>query len=159
MAESATILALWTAAGTDQDIATAIFSGTRTKTAISWIKRIAESTETPLDPEIKETLEHLSRINEVRDRIVHWGTQDLDENAKLVTNELRAHAERTLQEFRVSPEMLREMGDDLAIISVRLIVHYVGRADDCSKEEWEQTVENARLPLSFALPQPKKNSP
>ncbi|MCG8512157.1 MAG: hypothetical protein MI741_23315 [Rhodospirillales bacterium] len=109
---------------TPYNVAKANLSGVRIEQAISQIRRTIEAYETTLDPVIDDTLTHLSKINKVRNFLVHYGfeVQEDDVEAGLITinNNIVAHAERTRREFQISPEIIDAMSHDLTVAIVRI---------------------------------------
>lgn len=59
--------------GVPRETAQAIFSGTRVKLAMDFIRRIFESRNKLVPQDIEKALSHMSSILTARDRIVHYG--------------------------------------------------------------------------------------
>jgi hypothetical protein len=130
--EDAVFVALVRKTGVFSPRAEALFSGTRVRDAVSFIKRLHEADSTPLPPRLAEVFGQLSAINTIRDRILHWGTWPTESGTGLqVTNRLRAHADRARHEFETSPEHLDDMRNDLEIIyaALTLYSHRVARPE------------------------------
>jgi hypothetical protein len=116
-------LALWRVAGVPDDIAKAIFSGTKIDAAIGFIRRIIEVRPIPDDKHkiLESALVQLKAINDVRNLIVHYGAKFNHASDTLVASNRRsAHSERSLKEQPVSVQMLRNMALDLNKASVHL---------------------------------------
>lgn len=148
-AESAVQVALWKIGDIEDKVAKAIFSGTRTRTAVDFIRRVSESKNLVIPPEINAAFVQLNTINTTRDRIVHFGATEKDDGTRVVSNWLKAHTEKSLKEFPISPNDLYEMAHDIAVIVARLVSHYLGRDPDVSDTEWEESMEVANTPFRY----------
>lgn len=65
--------ALAAVANVPRETAKAIFSGVRVKGAIDYIRRIFESRNETIPPDINRALSHMSAILTARDEMVHYG--------------------------------------------------------------------------------------
>jgi hypothetical protein len=153
-AEAAVQVVLWQIADIENSVAKAIFSGTRTRIAIDYIRRITEAQNQAIPQHIQDAFNHLNTINTTRDNIVHFGASENDDGSILISNRLIAHTEKSLKEFPISHVLLYEMSSDLATITVRLISHFYGRPDDESDEDWAETLQIAHAPFRYKPPQP-----
>jgi hypothetical protein len=129
--ESAMQLALRTCLGIQQSLAAAIFSGTRTEAAASYIRRIGETENWP-EAKIKELeyiFQQLGEITRVRNDILHYGAMPISANKLrvplgsdewLVSNRSAAHTEAKIRETRITPEILDFMTHDLQKIRIHL---------------------------------------
>lgn len=153
-AESVIQVVLWKVSDIEESVAKAIFSGTRTRTAVDFIKRVAETKDITIPQDIVEAFGHLNAINTARDNIVHWGTSESRDGSRIISNSFMAHTERAIKEFHISTSALNDMTSDLAIIIVRLISHYCGRQPEESDSAWNDGLQIARAPFRYKSPQP-----
>ena len=107
--EAAIQVTLWNLCKIELPVAQSIFSGTRTRTALEFIRRISEAKDLKLAPELEEAFSHLNAINTTRDKIVHFGSVAGSDGARIISNKFIAHTDRALHEFTVSPELLNQM--------------------------------------------------
>jgi hypothetical protein len=122
MVEDQLFVLLMLVSGVRIDTAQAIFSGTRTAAAISFIKRLHEVKQEPLPDRLAEVFAQLNTITTVRDHILHTAIF-IDGRSVTSTNFLRAHAERTRKAIDASPERLAQMTHDLSVIAAAFMVH------------------------------------
>lgn len=96
------------------EIGNAVFSGARSEQIISFIRRIWQ-VNAPGEIERKELEEaffHMKLINDIRNDLVHLGTDVYEGEGRIVSNWVRALTQDHINERRVSPEMLHDMSED-----------------------------------------------
>ena len=103
----------------------AIFSGTRAKGAIDFVRRIHEAQGIEMHPGLAAIFAQMNAINTMRDKLLHQGVKDDDLGGFITSNINYAHTEKALQAFPVSIEILERMTVDLRIIDGFLSFHYV----------------------------------
>jgi hypothetical protein len=106
----------------------AVFSGVRTNEAGGFLKRLAEVGE--IDAAnwalLKPIVEHLGKINEVRNRLLHLGASGIAEGEGHVTNASRALTAARVEKTTMNPDILRAMTSDLQKIYHHLLISHVG---------------------------------
>lgn len=102
----------------------ALFSGTRCRTGMDFIRRAYEANSLPLPEILERAFAQLSAINTTRDTIIHYGAT-MESDGLRVSNERIAHTPKTLKSFPISPSTLDEMTEDLATITSALLVYCV----------------------------------
>jgi hypothetical protein len=127
--EGSLFVTLMRAAGIELKTAQALFSGTRVGGAISFIRRLYETRNTEIPARLDEVFRHLNAITTFRDDLLHNGVKYLGTHLQS-TNELKAHADRTLVVRDVSPELLDAMTDDLRVIGFYLAVRLTVADED-----------------------------
>lgn len=107
-------------AGVSNQVARALFSGTRMKGALEYVKRIAEFTgkSGEIQEELRVISQQIGEITKARDLLVHYGTGFTSSGQGIISN-MRVAGERTLQERPMSREILYDMKRDLE----KLILH------------------------------------
>jgi hypothetical protein len=93
----------------------ALFSGVRIEQGISFIRRLYEAHRCPIDPALDEALRQLAIINNVRNRILHYGGL-VGGDARVVSTYRAAHIPERIQEFPISATKLDAMSEDLLTI-------------------------------------------
>jgi hypothetical protein len=117
-------ITLWHYADVTVGTARAIFSGVRTDTAASLIRRLMEVND-PGDEARKELtylFKRLDLINTIRNDIVHYGARFSGGEA-IVSTALKAHTQQRVRETTVSPEILDDLTYDLRKIVAHLSIH------------------------------------
>ena len=112
-------------AKTSQNIGNAVFSGVRVDAAVSFIRRIAE-VEDPGETARKQIdflFTHLAEINNLRNDIVHYGSEIRGGGRRVTTNRIMALTADRIRERAVSPEILRDAASDLNKINIHLSAH------------------------------------
>lgn len=138
--ESGMHIALRISCGIGQPLAAAIFSGTRTEAAASYIKRIGETENWPeaKTKELEYIFQQLGEITRVRNDILHLGAKPISANKIppifgadewLVSNKLVAHSPSRIRETRITPEILGLMTRDLQKIRIHLIAIFDSDAE------------------------------
>jgi hypothetical protein len=147
---------LWRMAGVDNVTARAIFSGTRTHAAISFIRRIHEAREETLNPVLDRCFHQLMAINATRDSLVHWGAPSEEE----ISNDLQAHAPRSLKVIPISPAIVQSMSDDLLTI-LAVFVSFLTVNGDTTKFDDDDldSCKAALRPWRYTPAQPSKPGP
>lgn len=100
-----------------------LFSGVRVDAAMSHIKRLTETNNTPLfmRGEILYVFTQIALINSARNDIVHYGAWPKDDGQLTVSNSLVAqYVAGRLREIPISPELLDAMTTDLDKINFHL---------------------------------------
>lgn len=123
--EAALFILLQTYAGVEFRIGQAIFSGTRSAQARSFINRIREARRLPDDPSLKDAFDQLSKIEDARNLLLHYGHQGREVlgGMELITsNTISAFTTRSLKELQISPEMLANMEHDISAINARIMI-------------------------------------
>lgn len=146
--ETAMALTFWKFADVPRDIARAVFSGVRAKEAADQCRRIMEATgSTKKDFEdFKYLTDRLGLLNSARNDIIHYGAFSIGSDGAYVTNAIKAHVEKKVTEFPVSPKILDQMRADAVKITFHLEYEYLGRA-------WPRSAL-ARAALERALQSP-----
>lgn len=118
-AEDHIFIALQNVADLNSSIGRALLSGTRVRGAIDFIKRLYEAKDEVPPPRLLEALSQLAAINTTRDHILHSAVR-MENNAFTSSNQIRAHAPRTLKVIPISPEILDAMTADLETVMIVL---------------------------------------
>lgn len=116
-------------------VARALFSGTRARTAINFIRAIAENTamDDPRKADLEETFTHILNINTFRDFVVHhtegsmFEFEDADPTKRYITDKLRVSRESKTRTYLVGSRTLAEMRDDCEECCWRLHPHLAAR--------------------------------
>ena len=119
---------LWHYAGVPGSVGRCIFSGTRPDTAISFLKRITTVNDPgePLSSDLADILAQFQAINVVRNEIIHFiPVGDMPDDARDLTNEIRAHTESKRRIVKMSVDQLFDMTTDLHKIAVHVGYHRV----------------------------------
>lgn len=151
-AETVAQIVLWSSGSIPPLIARAIFSGTKVKGCISYIRRIHQALELKIPQEIDDAFNQLTEINNARDNIVHYGSTTTEDGLRKISNSFIAHHKRTLKEFPISPDELNKMRIDLITIMARLLTHFYGRPDETTDKEWSLMLENGKAPFLYKSP-------
>jgi hypothetical protein len=118
-------------AGVSPKVARAIFSGTRARQMIDFIRNIHHNTDAAdaVSDDFQDISIHLNAINDVRDKVVHhtlagvwsWGEEGVA--ARHISN--LARASRAGNEFTivVDSKIMDEMSQDLMLAAARLKAH------------------------------------
>lgn len=112
--EAATQTLLWEVANTPQETARAVFSGVKTDTAISFVRRLFDSKGQQLPPMLDRAFQQLAAINTFRNELLHHGAT-FDGQDLVVTNRLLALPGRE-KATPVSPEILASLCFDLGTL-------------------------------------------
>lgn len=164
-AETSLHVLLWAVSATTVGVSRAIFSGTRARTAIDFIRRIAEAERMPLGDALDDAFTRFSTINTVRDRILHYGSNSSDGigAARLVSNRLTAHSPNSLFELPVSPKMLHEMTEDSMKLAAIFAGTAMSSAADQHPEVWRGFELRAQTPWLYKpvqqVPKSRKSRP
>jgi hypothetical protein len=102
--------------------ARALFSGTRTETAQSFIRRLIVADQEPDCPYLERAFPQLSVINDVRNTLVHYGAKQT-EKGLIASNFEVAINEDYKREFLVSALDITNMTVDLRTIQWNLALH------------------------------------
>jgi hypothetical protein len=151
--------ALWTLADTPAPIAKAVFSGTRGDTAMSFIRRLAESLNLPTTErdDIEFVFSQLSGITKIRNDILHYGPTRWGEDQSYATISNRTAAltsKRHLREFDVAPRDLHLMTADLVKINMHIFQQFL-----TPKEQPNAFVKSVlEAPWLYKLPHRNENS-
>jgi hypothetical protein len=75
---------------------------------------------------LKEVFAQFNAINDIRNSLVHHGSEGEAiferSDERKTTNRLRAHADRSIKEYRITTNLLRMLTDDLVKISQHLFL-------------------------------------
>jgi hypothetical protein len=116
-------------------VARALFSGTRARAAINFIRAIAENTamDELRRADLEETFKHILDINAFRDFIVHhtdgsmFEFEDTDPTKRYISDKLRVSRESKTRTYLVGSSTLAEMRDDCEECCWRLHPNLVAR--------------------------------
>jgi len=119
-------------AGVSWPVAQALFSGTRARNAINFIRAIADNTE--MDPDRKHDLEatfsQILAINSLRDFVVHningseQVFEDTDPSTRYVTDALRSSRKSKSKTYLVGSATIAAMREDCVECCWRLHPHW-----------------------------------
>lgn len=126
--------------GVSLRIGRATFSGVKTDTSMSHIRRIFEAKHQQNSSRYKHLdflFGQLTHINKARNDILHYGAnfEDDDENL-FVTNVLKAHIEKGIRSFPISPDILNKMTEDCKSIIISLHFFHGGKKRKKPRENW-----------------------
>ena len=112
-------------------VARALLSGARIEVTIGYLRRLAEvefidATEWK---ELEPVLTHLNEINDVRNSLLHYGAQKVEEGKAFITNVFRALTLDRVVKTPISPMKLSAMTYDLRKIYLHLSARHMGRDD------------------------------
>ncbi len=118
--------------GVSWPIAQAIFSGTRARSAMNFIRAIAENTkmESSRLQDLEETFSQVLAINTLRDFIVHnvdgseQEFEDWDPSKRYVSDALRVSRKSKAKTYLIGSETLAAMRDDCLECCWRLHPHW-----------------------------------
>ena len=107
-------------AGVSADVGRALFSGTRARQAITFIRAIADNTAMAASQraDLEEIFSQIASINETRDFVVHHVSgsehefEDSNPQERLVTDWLRASRKRKAKRLYLGSATLSAMRDD-----------------------------------------------
>jgi hypothetical protein len=108
-------------AGLDRATAQALFSGTRTKAAVSFVNRTLEVRGATIEAPYVDALARLSSIDKLRDEVIHHGTHWM--GSKMAALNVHHTIPRQQRRSEVSASDLDDLTHDLQIVSDRLL-HY-----------------------------------
>lgn len=135
----------------------ALFSGTRARNMIDFIRSIAHNTA--MEKERKEDLEYvfnqMTTINTMRDHLVHHASSSYSykEPQKRVVANTRASRYGKAVGYEVSAETIEVMTDDLYGIANHLNMHWGPRTGPFTP--WREDPEDSlQTPWSYKPPQP-----
>lgn len=148
-------------AGVSTQVGRAIFSGTRARSAIVFMRAIADNTgmEPARRADLDDIFAQVAAINEMRDFIVHHVSgseqefEDENPRERMVTDWLRASREKKAKRLYVGSATLAAMRDDCLECCWRLHAH------------WERSnipfqpgagTNGVRSPWKFKPPQPSR---
>jgi len=105
--------------GVDEPTAMAIFSGTRSDQASSFIRRCYEARGTKIPPDLDKLLSQMALIAAFRNDVIH---QDVDfaSDPPVITNRRLAISERALRETPINSHTLYHASTDLGRIMLGL---------------------------------------
>lgn len=111
------------------EVAQAIFSDAKIDKAKDTFKRIRASKGLPMPEVLDRAFQQLGIITRARNDMLHYGTEQKDEQTLYVSNRLVAHIEERKREFLISVDILNEMHADIQTIQACFAVHLLtGRA-------------------------------
>lgn len=124
--EAAMFHLLTTVSRLDMRTAQSILSGTRLRTAASFIRRIYESRNATPPERLVEAFVQANTITTVRDQVLHFGSY-ADADGFISSTWTRAHTQPAIRKLDASPHVLDAMTEDLstieAILQVQTILH------------------------------------
>lgn len=117
LVESVVQSTLWAVSDTPSPIAKAIFSGTKTEVAASFIRRIFEAQAAQMPDILRRPLEQLQLINALRNDLLHFGiyVDSRSPEQMLVSNQLIALPGK-VRVSPISPTVLGDLTTDLKTI-------------------------------------------
>lgn len=121
-------LTFWVLADIGQDVGRAVLSTKRTKQTIADIKNVV-SVKNPgreIDPIFNETLNQLRAINEVRNALVHFNLNSIEEDGRTLTNSTTASRPEKAKTLKTSVELLDQMTADLSRIKSEFMLQLAG---------------------------------
>jgi len=138
--------------GIETPVGFAIFGAQRIRPIIDTMRRVCESKYETLHPLAQEALVQLAHINDVRDKLLHFGFYRDSDDAYLSSNESIAHVATKIKSIRVTAQDLADMTEDLVVIEMRLLAH----CGETKREPDRQArfVQYAQTPFRFKPPQP-----
>lgn len=145
-------------AGVSWPVAQALFSGTRARSAINFIRAIAENTEMDKSrvQDLEATFTQILPINSLRDFVVHnvdgseQEFEDWDPSKRYVTDALRTSRRSKAKTYLVGSATLAAMRDDCIEACWRMHPHW-----DPQNEPFEpRSGRGARQPWRFKPPNP-----
>lgn len=148
---------LWHLSEVHPRTAQAIFSGTKTDTAVSFIRRIFESRHEELPEILSNAFAQLSIISTVRNDLVHYGAQ-YDEEAKLIASNALVALPGKERKIPISRRVLEHLWGDLVTIEYCLNAYFFSiRPDLTTPSVAEKYSEAAQTPWQYKQPpQPQK---
>jgi hypothetical protein len=136
--------------------ARAVFSGVRTDATVGHLGRLAEIKK--IEPaewlQLQPVLRQLGIINKVRNLILHYGTDNIAEGRGLVSNAKRALTIERVTPYPISPQILKDMTEDLSKIYLHLAVRHMGRQPLRGKHPYLEKVLAASW--RYTAPEPPK---
>jgi hypothetical protein len=104
-------------------VSRALFSGVRTKEAISYIQRIWDVDPPPdfVRSHVEEAFTHLHMITDVRNHVMHYGSFLTDEQVRVTSDLGRAHTVERVRQMRIGEEDLITMTRDLFKIGIHIM--------------------------------------
>jgi hypothetical protein len=147
--------------GVTDDLARAVFSGTRTDAATKYIIRIL--TIKPLNPTIDQAIKRdaqyiftqLGHINAARNSIVHYGTEFNESENYITTNRTAALTADRIRETPISTKIIEDMIFDLEKITWhlrRIAFQYISEIPDFLPPAWEGSATFLRAPWRYKPP-------
>jgi hypothetical protein len=147
--------------GVSGDVGRAIFSGTRAKTMVNFIRAIVSNTKAPKArvDDLDFIFRQLNWINDARDRFVHFSSETMgykrdDPTVRLLTNRHRTSYVGKGYALPVSAKTLEDMTWDLYGITNHLQMHFVPQPDGF--HVWEEN-EGERTTWRYKPP-PQDNA-
>jgi hypothetical protein len=144
-------LVLWTLSEVRANVATAIFSGTRTEQASSFIRRIFESRGEPTPELLARAFDRLTIVNTIRNDIVHYGIQIDEVDGMHASNAVVALPGKE-RRTKMSVEVLEELWSDLGIILHCLNAFVLPLWPDSPPEVVADHLKGAQLPWRYTPP-------
>lgn len=146
-------------AGVSEPVGRAIFSGTRAKAAMTFIRAIADNIdmEAPRRADLEEIFAQVTAINTMRDFVVHHvdgSEQESEDNnpaERVLTDELRASRKRNAKRLYVGSATLLAMRGDCLECCWRLHAHW---APATTPFQPGPGTNGVRSPWQFTPPQP-----
>lgn len=125
-----------------EPIAKAVYSGTRIRTAISFIRRASEETGKTIPAEVDEAFSKIAMINTQRDRLFHYGFE-IDENENAFVSDLDRNITSKAINEPIGVEDLKNLSRDTVTCWARLVVfnHAMLRVPHPSQEAWENAAK------------------
>lgn len=114
----------------------ALFSGTRARSAMDYVRRLYEAHGWNLVPKLKASFEQLATITDMRDKLLHQGFIHIGNGEFVTTNIATAHTEKTLKTYPVSVETLLEMTEDLQTIQTYMVFYTA----EIHTPEWQESM-------------------
>jgi hypothetical protein len=154
-AETFTHYALQRYAKTPEPVTRAVFSGTRIDVEIQFLRRLRDTAVINDDEwnRLEPILEQLRTINGRRNEILHYGARAIASGEGFVTNLVRAHTRDRVTSFPISPRILKDMTDDLRVITILLATNHTGIP---TPPETRASIETA-LPLAWRYKSPQQS--
>lgn len=147
---------LWIVTDTSPQVAKAIFSGTRSDTACSYIRRTLQAQgQRELPPLLERAFSHLKTITTVRNDIVHYGAQ-FNDSTTFVTNAMLAlpGGERTTQ---VPAKTLEDLWSDLRTIQACMTAYvFTEKRPHLGHKTAQQWLSAAQAPWRYKPDTPQE---
>jgi hypothetical protein len=144
---------------TQDQIARAVFSGVRADATTDFLRRLATAGVMP--PGEWELLgpvtTQLKTISDARNLILHYGAEQIAEGAGIASNKAIALNDEAAKSIPISPDILRDMTQDLRKIRIHLRVRHVGLPELSAVHESIEEALNA--PWRYTPPSPKQGRP
>jgi hypothetical protein len=126
-------MALISTAHVSDPVARAVFSGARVDTASQYIRRIFEANGQKLPDTLDRVFTQLKIISDLRNSIMHYGYKMFQDLEWFTSNDHIAMPNKA-KRFRVSPDILDKLTQDLKTINFTL-VFYIGSFNPTTPQE------------------------